>query len=120
MSKLHSDGVLPDRNTRVLTPETKILTAQRSFFYGDRFTGYAAYTIPHSNVKWLQVWATRGAFIYLDGDRVDPPADGSSALYAPSGVWADFHISANQVVVQNANSGTWFIYIAYTVATEDE
>jgi len=120
MSKLHSDGIVPTRNTRVLTPETKVLTAQRTFFYGNRFTANATYTIPYSNVRWIQVWATRGAYIYLDGDSTDDPTDGSNALFAVGGLYTDFHISANQVVVKNAHAGTWAIYIAYTLATEDE
>jgi hypothetical protein len=120
MSKIHVDGIVPTRNTLVLTPETKVLTAQRTFFYGNRFTASATYEIPHRNVKWLQVWATRAAFIYLDGDSTDDPTDGSSTLFAPSGLYSDFHISANQVVVKNAHAGTWAIYIAYTLADEDE
>lgn len=125
MSKLHSEGILPDRNTMVLRPETKVLTAPRSFFYKD--TSLAAdgtYTLI-ANVKWFTVYSTFGLYIYLDDDSTTHTpvvgSDGEPLLYASGSLFSDFHIRANKVVFRNArhNAATPF-YLAYTLADEDE
>lgn len=125
MSKLHVDGKVPDRNTMVLRPETKVLTAPRSFFYKD--TSLAAdgtYTLI-ANIKWFTVCSSFGLHIFLDDDSTTPypvvGSDGEPLLWGGYGRYTDFHIRASKIVFRNALAvlPTPF-YLAYTLADEDE
>ena len=121
MSKIHVDGKVPDRDVKVVEAESRSLSGQRSFFLRRRLVGGGTLTLPHDNIRWLQVWSLVNVYVFLDSDDTSNPSDGDNASLMILRAWGDMHISAKNVTLKNSShSSTSTISVAYTVATEDE
>jgi outer membrane translocation and assembly module TamA len=121
MSKIHVDGKVPNRNVKVVEAESRSLSKQRSFFLRRRVASGGTLTLPHDNIRWLQVWSLASTYVYLDSDDTSDPSDGDSASLMILRVWGDMHISAKNVTLKNSHpSASSTISVVYTLADEDE
>jgi len=116
MSKLHVDGLVPDRNKEGRRLETKRLSSQRTFVLSTTLSGYGTYTL-NKAIKYLRFCSMGGTVKIQFGDASGSTSgsENSDFIYAFYGN-ADFHVRTDKVVITNHVSHNNAITLLYVLA----